>query len=87
MPRFVDAQPQFFIFDLDEFMVFAVCMMAGIVMRELVLSVFIGYGIVKLFGIWKSRRLEGALMHLAYRTFNTPLNKVFDNGAVREIIQ
>jgi conjugal transfer pilus assembly protein TraL len=87
MPRYVDSQPKLFFWDLDEFIVFTFAIVGGIVMRELVASAILGLIVVKFFGIWKSRRLDGALMHLAYRHLNTPMNRIFDNGAIKEIIQ
>lgn len=87
MPRYVDAQPQLFFWEMDEVIVFSFVLIGGIVARELVAFTFMGLVIVKLFSIWKSRRLDGALMHLGYIYAGMSLNKVFSNGSIRERIQ
>lgn len=87
MPRFVDSQPQFFFWEMDEFIVYTLVLCGGIAMRELVSFAIMGIVIVKLFGIWKSRRLDGALMHLGYRNVGIGLNRIFTNGSLVEYVQ
>lgn len=87
MPRFVDSQPQFFFWEMDEFIVYGLALCGGIALRELVAFAILGFIIVKLFGIWKARRLDGALLHLGYRNIGMNLNKIFQNGSLEEYVQ
>ncbi|MBN6742985.1 type IV conjugative transfer system protein TraL [Acidithiobacillus sp. MC6.1] len=87
MPRFVDSQPQFFFWEMDEFIVYILVLGGGIALRELVAFSIAGFVIVKLFGIWKARRLDGALLHLGYRNIGMSLNKIFSNGSLTEYIE
>lgn len=86
-PRFVDSQPLLLFWELDEAIVYVFCILVGIVTRELVACAIIGVIVVKFFSIWKSKRLDGVLMHLAHRYLSMPLNKRFNNGEDKDFIQ
>jgi len=87
MPRFVDGLPQFFFWELDDVIVYVLSLLIGILTRELTAMFFIGIIIVKLFSMWKSNRLPGALTHLANRHLSFPINKRFRNGHNTDYIQ
>jgi len=86
-PRFVDSQPLLLFWELDEAVVYVLCLLVGIVTRELVAMAIIGFIVVKFFGMWKSKRLDGVLMHLAHRHLAFALNKRFRNGEDKDFIQ
>ncbi len=86
-PRFVDSPPLIFFWELDEAIVYVFCILIGIIVRELVTTAIIGIIVVKLFSMWKSKRLNGVLMHLTHRYLAFGLNKRFSNGENRDFIQ
>lgn len=86
-PRFVDSQPLLLFWELDEAVVYVLCILIGIITRELVAMSIIGIVVVKFFSMWKSKRLDGVLMHLAHRYLSFPLNKRFANGENKDFIQ
>ena len=83
IPRFVDAQLQFFWWEMDEFLVAASVLALSIIMH-LVWAAFIGIPfLVKLLKMFKNSSLPGGLVHLAYWTGISGLNKQFEDGLVR----
>lgn len=87
IPRYIDAQPQFFWWELDEFS-FAVAMMGVGVLTETLTQMLI---LVLIASIWikrfKANNLEGALIHIVYAAGIIPLNKAYKDGMVKEFYQ
>lgn len=75
IPRYIDSQPQFFMWELDEFCVAAGLFGTGIItetMWTMVVLIIVISGWLKKF---KKDNLEGALLHIAFWTGVTAMNK------------
>lgn len=86
IPRYVDAQPQLLFWELDEAIIFVGCLGTGIYAGSYftLVSMALGYGLVKLFRRFKDGALEGILFHLCYWSGFFGLNKIYEDSMVRE---
>lgn len=86
IPRYVDAQPQLFFWELDEAIVFISCMAAGIWFGGWItpLSMIGGFFCVKAFKRFKNGALDGVLLHICYRAGLTGLNKKYTDAMKRD---
>ncbi|QKE37384.1 type IV conjugative transfer system protein TraL [Ferrovum myxofaciens] len=83
IPRFVDSQLQFFWWEMDEFLVAASVLGLSIIMH-LVWLAFLGIpSLVKLLKMFKNSSLPGGLLHIAYWTGVSGMNRLFDDGLIR----
>lgn len=75
IPRYIDSQPQFFMWELDEFCVAVGLFGTGIVTDSMwimiVLIIVVSGGLKK----FKNDNLEGALLHIAFWSGVTTMNK------------
>lgn len=85
IPRYIDAQPQLFFWELDEALVFFGCMGVGVAIGGLylVLMMVAGYFAVGQFKRFKNGQMDGILQHLAYWSGFMQLNKIYKNGLSR----
>ncbi|ABM97139.1 type IV conjugative transfer system protein TraL [Methylibium petroleiphilum] len=86
IPRYVDAQPQIFFWELDEAIVYVSCMAAGIFIGGMFtpISMVVGWFVVKLFKRFKNGSLEGVLLHICYRAGLLGLNKRYRDAMKRD---
>lgn len=86
IPRYVDSQVQLLFWEFDEAIIFICCLGFGIVMHGyfVLLSIALGYGVVKLFRRFKDGALPGILFHLCYWAGFTGLNKIYPDATVRD---
>jgi len=86
IPRYVDAQPQLFFWELDEAIVFMTCMAVGIWFGGFVTpaSMVLGVVVVKAFKRFKNGSLDGVLLHICYWLGLTGLNKSYQDGMKRD---
>ena len=82
IPRYVDAQPQLFFYELDEAIVFASCFGVGIWMGGwfAALSLLAGHLTVRIFKRFKNGALDGILMHMCYSAGILSLNDRYQDG-------
>ena len=75
IPRYIDSQPQFFMWELDEFCVAIGLFGTGIAtetMWPMIVLIILISGVLKKF---KKENLEGALLHIAFWSGITAMNK------------
>lgn len=86
IPRYVDAQPQLFFWELDEAIVFVACLAAGIWLGGFftIASMIVGWGVVKAFRRFKNGALDGILLHLCYGWGLMALNERYTDGMKRD---
>ena len=87
IPRFVGGAPQLLFWELDEVVVFALCMAVGIATRELTWMIVGGIVITRLFSNWKMNQLPGILAHMVYWHGLSSLNSVFRRGDARHFVE
>lgn len=87
MPRNVDDPLPVLFFEVDEVVVFVVCMLFGIITRELTYSVIVGIFVTRSFSKWKNGKLPGVLAHMAFWYGIFSLNKVFQASAGHDFIE
>jgi conjugal transfer pilus assembly protein TraL len=87
MPRNVDEPLPVLFFEVDEVIVFTVCLLFGIVTRELTYSAIAGIFVIRAFSRWKNGKLPGVLAHMAFWYGLFSLNKVFVASKGREFIE
>lgn len=87
MPRYVDAMPQIFLWEMDELVVVAVMFCVGLVTREMTWCLLLSIPLTRMFSNWKGNNLDGILTHLFYGWGVLGLNKVFTNGNIKEYVQ
>lgn len=86
IPRYIDSQPQFFMWELDEFCVAVGLFGTGIItetMWTMILLIILVSGALKKF---KRDNLEGALLHIAFWSGVTAINKENLDAYDRELI-
>ena len=86
IPHYIDAQPQIFFWELDEFVPIFALMGVGIATDTLTPLIPLMFVFSNLFQKFKSSQMEGVLMHLVYWYGVLPLNKIFKNGVIREFV-
>lgn len=84
IPRFVDAQPQVLLWELDEFILMCGAFVAGLAFKMLTIFLIIGWVLRRMFAKYKAGVLDGALQHIAASMGFAPLNRTFDDLAKRE---
>lgn len=87
MPRSVDEPLPVVFFEIDEVIVFIVCVMVGIIIRELTYAILASIFIVRSFSRWKSGKLPGVLAHMAFWYGIFALNKVFTAANGRHFVE
>lgn len=86
IPRYIDSQPQFFLWELDEFCVAVGLFGIGIIsetMWTMILMIILISGWLKKY---KNENLEGALLHIAFWAGITALNQENLNAFETELI-
>ena len=86
IPRYVDAQMQILLWEIDE--VFPIVALFGIgiltdLMMYMLVLIFL---LMKLFSTFKSSNLDGILMHLAYAHGIAKLNLRYPLGVVKPLV-
>lgn len=86
IPRYIDTQQQFLIYEFDEALIFFGCVGIGTLIGGwgLVAMITIGHMIVKRFQRFKNGAMEGILQHLIYWNGFMSLNKRYQDGLDRE---
>lgn len=74
IPRYIDSQPQFFMWELDEFCVAVGLFAAGIIAETMWTMIFLIIVISGALKKFKKDNLEGALLHIAYWSGVTAMN-------------
>jgi conjugal transfer pilus assembly protein TraL len=87
MPRYIGGPPQMLFWELDEVIVFALCLAVGILTRELTWMLIGGLVVTRIFSNWKMGQLPGVLAHMAYWHGYSSLNPIFKRGDVREFVE
>jgi len=89
IPRYIDAIPQLFFWELDEFFILAFMFGCGIIVGGFgtVGGLIVGLFMVKLFRRYKDSGLPGQLNHLAHWTNIFNLNPYYPKGGVRSYIK
>jgi conjugal transfer pilus assembly protein TraL len=84
IPRYIDAQPQFFWWELDEFAL-AIGLMGVGMLTETLSIMFV---VIVVVSAWmkrfKSNNLDGAIVHIAYKAGLLPLNHAYRDGLAVE---
>ena len=82
IPRYIDDQPQFFFWELDEFIVAATCFAVGILFGGWFTIASIGFAwlVLKSFRRYKSGQMEGVLHHILYAHGLMSLNRRYTDG-------
>lgn len=87
VPRYIDAIPQLFFWEIDEFFILAFMFGFGILIGGFATfgSIFVGLVLVRIFRRYKANGLPGQLNHLAHwhNIFN--INPHFPKGGVRRL--
>ena len=84
IPRYIDAQPQFFWWELDEFALAIGLMGVGMLTETLSIMFFAIVVVSAWMKRFKSNNLEGAIIHIAYKVGLMPLNRAYRNGLAAE---
>lgn len=87
IPRYVDSQPQFLFWEIDEVAIVAVCMGVGIIFEILGPLLLASFVLTWQFRKYKMARMEGILHHVCFWFGLTTLNRKFSNGLEREIVE
>lgn len=87
IPRYVDAQMQVLLWEIDE--VFPIVALFGIgILTDLMLYMLVLIVLLmKLFSTYKNTNLDGILMHLAYAHGISKLNQRFPLGVVTALVR
>jgi type IV conjugative transfer system protein TraL len=82
IPAYVNNQPSFFMWELDEFILMIGLILVGYIMRGLWLPGFIALGLWSASKLkkWKRRELDGVIPHVLYMKGFTSLNKIYKNA-------
>jgi len=86
IPQHVDSQQQFFIYELDEALLFFGCFGIGTQIGGwgLLLMILIGHQVVKRFQRYKNGQMDGILLHLVFWNGFLSLNDRYTDGLERE---
>jgi len=87
IPRYIDSQPQFFFWEVDEVSIVIACMTVGIIFRMLGPFLLLSLPTVWYFRKMKMARMDGILHHVSYWIGLMKLNQRFTNGLEREIVE
>lgn len=87
MPRDVDEPLPFLMFEIDEVIVMVVCLMVGIVTRELTYAIVLSFVVVKMFSRWKAGKLPGVLAHMMFWFGILSLNNSFKVSDGKEFVE
>lgn len=87
IPRYIDSQPQFFFWEIDEVAIVVVCMGVGILFEVLGPLLIASFLLTWQFRKFKMARMEGILMHMMFWFTGMGINKKFDNGLLREFVE
>lgn len=89
IPRYIDAPPQLFFWELDEFFILAFMFGCGIIVGGLATfgGIALGLFMVRMFRRYKTNGLPGQLNHLAHWKNIFNLNEFYPNGGVRSLIK
>jgi len=87
IPRNVDEPLPVLFFEVDEVIVFVVCVLVGIVTRELTYTVIASIFVVRAFSRWKNGKLPGVLAHMVFWYGIFALNKVFSASQGRNFVE
>jgi conjugal transfer pilus assembly protein TraL len=84
IPRYIDAQPQFFWWELDEFALAIGLMGVGMLTETLTIMFFAILVVSAWMKRFKSNNLDGAIVHIAYKAGLLPLNRAYQDGLAVE---
>lgn len=87
MPQKVDDPLPFIFFEIDDVVVLVLCITVGIVIRELTYTAILGLFAVRIFGKWKTGKLQGVLAHMGYWYGLLGLNKTFSGASGSKFIE
>lgn len=89
IPRYIDSLPQFFFWEIDEFIIIASVFSVGIAIGGVMTlaSLPIGFVLANRFARYKSNGLPGQLNHLAHYLNIINVNKNYPRGGVRRIFK
>lgn len=84
IPRYIDAQPQFFWWELDEFAVAVGLIGVGILSETLTMMFVVIFVVSAWMRRFKNNNLDGAIVHIAYKAGLIPLNRAYKDGMAVE---
>ena len=84
IPRYIDAQPQFFWWELDEFALAIGLMGVGMLTETLSIMFFAIVVVSAWMKRFKSNNLDGAIVHIVYKAGLLPLNRTYKDGLAVE---
>lgn len=84
IPEHIDSQAQFFMWEIDEFVIGSGIFIVGIVLRHIIPALILGWLAVRAIRRWKEDEMDGALLHIVYGMGMTALNSVFNDGMKNE---
>ena len=89
IPRYIDAAPQIFFWEIDEFMILAACFGAGIMFGGLntLFGIVSGFFLVGQFKKYKQDGLPGQLNHYFHWKNILSLNPTFPRSGVRRMMK
>jgi type IV conjugative transfer system protein TraL len=87
IPRNIGGPPQLLFWELDEVIIFALCIGVGILTRTLTWMLLLSLVITRIFSNWKMGQLPGILAHMVYWYGFSSLNPVFRRGDVRHYVE
>ena len=87
IPRYIDAPPQLFFWEMDELLILAAMFGVGIIVGGLATfgGIFVGLFFVRLFKRYKYSGLRGQLLHLVHWKNIININDFYTRGGVRSI--
>lgn len=87
IPRYVDAQYQVLLWEIDEIAPIIAVIALGLVTDTLTVLLIPAFLAAKIFSTYKRNHLPGILLHLAHYYGIVPINRVFGLGSVRRYEQ
>ncbi|MCX7173702.1 MAG: type IV conjugative transfer system protein TraL [Proteobacteria bacterium] len=89
MPRHIDSQPQFFWWEMDEFLVGFFIFGLGIIIGRWVslLGIVAALVVISMMKRWKEGELDGGVQHIAYAAGVYSINPVYADGLKRDFWQ
>lgn len=86
IPRYIDSQPQFLMWELDEFCVAVGLFGTGIITETLLIQMVLIVLVSGLLKKFKNNNLEGALLHIAFWAGVTAMNRENTDALETELI-
>jgi len=86
IPRYVDAQLQILLWEIDEVFPIVALFSIGILTDLMLYMLVLIFLLMKMFSAFKSSNLDGILMHLAYANGISKLNQRHPLGVVKALV-